>query len=81
MLPKIHTINCIQLSGRFRVLPASALRENWVLPPRAMDGIPAPISKLADPMDALNAKIIVEEVKETETETEGHFFFFLTLIG
>jgi len=52
----------LMLEAGYRVLPKAELRENWVQPPRAMDGIPAPISRLANPMDALNAKIIVEEV-------------------
>jgi len=45
----------------YRVLPKSPLREGWVQAPAAMDGIPAPISRLVNPMDSLNAKILVEE--------------------
>ena len=45
----------------YRVLPKSELREGWVAPPAAMDGIPAPISRLVNPMDGPSAKILVEE--------------------
>ena len=45
----------------YRVLPKSDLREGWVAPPAAMDGIPAPISRLVNPMDGPSAKILVEE--------------------
>jgi len=33
----------------YRVLPEAPLREDWVQPPAAMDGVPAPISMLVDP--------------------------------
>ena len=45
----------------YRVLPESPLREGWIQAPAAMDGIPAPISRLVNPMDGPNAKILVEE--------------------
>merc|ERR1712042_132283 len=45
----------------YRVLPKSPLREGWVQAPAVMDGIPAPISRLVNPMDGPNAKILVEE--------------------
>merc|ERR1719334_2815926 len=45
----------------YRVLPESPLREGWVQAPAAMDGIPAPISRLVNPMDGPSAKILVEE--------------------
>jgi len=45
----------------YRVLPKSPLREGWIQAPAAMDGIPAPISRLVNPMDGPNAKILVEE--------------------
>jgi len=45
----------------YQVLPKSSLREGWVAPPAAMDGIPAPISRLVNPMDGPNSKILVEE--------------------
>lgn len=32
----------------YRVLPKAALPEGWVQPPAAMDGVPAPISRLVD---------------------------------
>jgi len=52
----------LMLEAGYRVLPKSPLRENWVQAPAAMDGIPAPISRLVNPVDSLNAKIIAEEV-------------------
>jgi len=52
----------LMLEAGYRVLPESPLRENWVQPPSAMDGIPAPISRLVDPVDSLRAKVIAEEV-------------------
>jgi len=45
----------------YRVLPKAPLREGWVQAPKAMDGIPAPISRLVNPMDGPNAKVLVEE--------------------
>jgi len=45
----------------YRVLPAAPLPEGWVQAPAAMDGIPAPISRLVDPMDGPTAKFLVEE--------------------
>jgi len=45
----------------YRVLPKAELREGWVQAPSAMDGIPAPISRLVNPMDGPTAKILVEE--------------------
>jgi len=52
----------LMLEAGYRVLPASPLRENWVQPPAAMDGIPAPISRLVNPVESLMAKVIAEEV-------------------
>jgi len=52
----------LMLETGYRVLPKSPLRENWVQPPAAMDGIPAPISRLVHPMDSVRAKVIAEEV-------------------
>merc|ERR1719461_1753428 len=51
----------IMFEAGYRVLPKSELREGWVAPPAAMDGIPAPISRLVNPMDGPNSKILVEE--------------------
>jgi len=45
----------------YRVLPEAPLREGWVQAPAAMDGIPAPISRLVNPMDGPTAKLLVEE--------------------
>ena len=38
----------IMFHAGYRVLPAAALPEGWVQAPAAMDGIPAPISRLVD---------------------------------
>jgi len=46
----------------FRVLPKSKLREGWVQAPAAMDGIPAPISRLVNPEDGPKAKKMTVEV-------------------
>ena len=55
-------ITLVKFSNLYiRVLPKSPLRENWVQAPAAMDGIPAPISRLVNPMDSVNAKNIVIE--------------------
>jgi len=43
----------------YRVLPESPLREGWVQAPSAMDGIPAPISRLADPLEGQFSKSLV----------------------
>lgn len=52
----------LMLEAGYRVLPEPALREQWVQAPAAMDGIPAPISRLVNPEDAAISKQIVEEV-------------------
>ena len=46
-----------------RVLPKSPLREGWVQAPAAMDGIPAPISRLVNPFDSVTAKVKEYNVK------------------
>lgn len=51
----------LMLEVGYRVLPKSPLRENWVQAPAAMDGIPAPISRLVNPVDSVDAKNIVIE--------------------
>jgi len=51
----------IMYSAGYQVLPKSELREGWVAPPAAMDGIPAPVSRLVDPLDGPTAKILIEE--------------------
>jgi len=43
----------------YQVLPKPALPEGVFYPPKAMDGIPAPLSRLADPMDAEIAKAMI----------------------
>merc|ERR1711935_1333561 len=43
----------------YRVLPESPLREGWVQAPSAMDGIPAPISRLSDPLEGQFSKSLV----------------------
>merc|ERR1711942_183132 len=46
----------------YQVLPKPALREGFMLPPAAMDGIPAPISRLVNPADSLISKAIIDEL-------------------
>lgn len=58
LLDTVH----LMLQAGYRVLPKPELREGWVQAPRAMDGIPAPISRLVNPLDGPAAKLIVEEV-------------------
>ena len=43
----------------YDILPnnISPLRQGWSLPPRAMDGLPAPVSKLVNPEDSERAKV------------------------
>ena len=48
----------IMFYAGYKVLPKSQLREGWVAPPAAMDGIHAPISRLVNPTDGPNAKIL-----------------------
>jgi len=56
----------LMLEAGYRVLPKAPLRENWVLPPRAMDGIPAPISRLVNKEHSEISKMIVREVLEND---------------
>jgi len=49
----------LMLQAGHRVLPKPRLREGWVAPPRAMDGIPAPISSLVTREAAELAKKVV----------------------
>jgi len=56
----------LMLQVGYRVLPKAPLREGWVQAPRAMDGIPAPISRLVDPLAGPTAKILVEEAILTD---------------
>merc|ERR1711879_916746 len=56
----IDTVDLMLQAGH-RVLPQSKLREGFVRPPNAMDGIPAPISRISSLEDAAVAKQIVEE--------------------
>ena len=46
----------------YQVLPKPALREGFMLPPAAMDGIPAPISRLVNPEHTLISKMIIQEL-------------------
>merc|ERR1719161_1421631 len=59
-----------------RVLPKPALREGWTQAPRAMDGIPAPISSMVDPAVSPKAKAVVQSIislqfENTATEAEA----------
>merc|ERR1711874_657884 len=55
----IDTVDLMLQAGH-RVLPKSPLREGFVRPPNAMDGIPAPISRISSLEDAAVAKEIVQ---------------------
>jgi len=50
----------------FQVLPKPALQEGFMLPPRAMDGIPAPISRLVNPEHSLISKMIIQKLLEDD---------------
>jgi len=43
----------------YQVLPKPALREGFMLPPSALDGIPAPISRLVRPQDTQVSEAII----------------------
>jgi len=44
----------------YQVLPKPSLREGFMLPPRAMDGIPAPVSRLVRPEDTVISQAVIE---------------------
>jgi len=50
----------------YQVLPKPALREGFMLPPRAMDGIPAPITRLVNPEDSIISKTIIQALLEED---------------
>merc|ERR1712013_128643 len=50
----------------YQVLPKPALREGFMLPPRAMDGIPAPITRLVNPEDSIISKTIIQDLLEED---------------
>jgi len=56
----IDTVD-LMLQAGVRALPKSPLREGFVRPPNAMDGIPAPISRISSMDDAAIAKEIVRQ--------------------
>jgi len=56
----IDTVD-LMLQAGVRALPKSPLREGFVRPPNAMDGIPAPISRISSMDDAAIAKEIVHQ--------------------
>merc|ERR1712002_1422792 len=53
----------------YQVLPKPSLREGFMLPPRAMDGIPAPITRLVNPEDTIISKMIIQELLEEDFVT------------
>ena len=56
----------------YQVLPKPALREGFMLPPRAMDGIPAPVSRLVSPQDShLSLEIISALLEEDFVSGDG----------
>jgi len=50
----------------YQVLPKPALQEGFMLPPAAMDGLPAPISRLVHPEDSLRSKQIIEQLLQDD---------------
>jgi len=65
----IDTVDLMLQAGH-RVLPKAALREGFVRPPNAMDGIPAPISRLTNMDDASIAKDIVSQALHYDFEAD-----------
>jgi len=65
----IDTVDLMLQAGH-RVLPKAALREGFVRPPNAMDGIPAPISRLTNMDDASIAKDIVSQALHYDLEAD-----------
>merc|ERR1711871_1622850 len=61
----------LMLQAGYRVLPKPALREQWVLPPAAMDGIPAPLSAIVDPAHTQAARSLVQAALQSEWQ-EGN---------
>lgn len=53
-----------------RVLPRPSLREGWVQPPRAMDGIPAPFSLTVDPELYMKSKGVVSKLLAKEWKSD-----------
>lgn len=54
----LDTVHMMYEAG-FEVLPRNwnPLRQGYVRPPNAMDGIPAPISRAVDPEDTKNSRV------------------------
>merc|ERR1712070_997727 len=61
----------LMLQAGYRVLPKPALREQWVAPPRAMDGIPAPLTEVTTIAEAQIAKELVLEALHSEWLTQN----------
>ena len=57
----------------YDVLPNNAfpLKQGWVRPPNAMDGIPAPNSVLIDPSDSALSKVIAREALKNDLLSLG----------
>ena len=55
----LDTVHLLHEAG-YDVLPnnKSPLKQGWVRPPNAMDGIPAPLSITVNPHDSIIAKVI-----------------------
>ena len=58
----------------YQVLPKPALREGFMLPPRAMDGIPAPITRLVNPEDSIISKTIIQALLEEDFVSGTNLF-------
>ena len=65
----LDTVHLLHEAG-YNVLPnnKSPLKQGWVRPPNAMDGIPAPLSITVNPQDSIIAK-----VKHNDYETNPYF--------
>ena len=59
----------LMLQVGYRVLPKPLLREGFMLPPAAMDGIPAPISRLVSPQDTPMSLEIVSALLQEDFVT------------
>ena len=63
----LDLVGLIHQSGP-RVLPKPKLREGWVQGPRAMDGLPAPITMFVDPTVGPKAKAVVSSIIASQFE-------------
>jgi len=60
----------VMLQAGHRVLPKPHLREQWVQPPRAMDGLPAPLSLLVTDEQSAQSKALVSRLLKAEWQEQ-----------